>query len=142
MATLGTGWQVDGAGTKVLPGEKVPGTEQIAIRVETQQPTASVTLQATMPVGVPDNGRLQLRVYGARVYGTILRLSMSASGSADTSRTVVLTAPADTWTSFTVRVADLSPGGHPSVRRIDLAVATDQLPRAYRFFLDDIALIP
>lgn len=138
---LGTGWSLAGSGTKVMPGERVPGSEEVAVRVETEQQAASVSLLANAAVGVPAPGHVRFRVYGGRTYGTVLRLTVSSSTAARPARPVVLVAARDRWTTFSVKLSALVPAG-AGVRRLDLAIATDLVPRAYRFFLADVALVP
>ena len=134
--TLGNGWQIDGAGVKVVAGATVPGSERAAMRVEPEQDVASVSLVASRPFTVPSGGHLSLRVYGGRVHGTVLRVSTSPTKTADRSDPVVVTAPADQWSTFVVQLA----GGRP-VQRIDLVIATDLVPHAYRFFVDDVEFV-
>ncbi len=140
-SALGTGWQASGSGTNVDPGRPVPDGEETAIRIQrrvkTRDQPATVTLLAGAPVRIGANTRLRLRVYGGRQYGTILRLSASPSAGRAGATTVTLQAPPEQWTSFVVHVGTLSPG---RLRRIDLAIASEQLPQAYEFYLDDIAL--
>ncbi|NAS21241.1 hypothetical protein GT755_06015 [Herbidospora sp. NEAU-GS84] len=140
-SALGTGWQASGSGTNVDPGRPVPDGEEAAIRIQrrvkTRDQPATVTLLAGSPVLIGANTRLRLRVYGGRQYGTILRLSASPSAGRAGATTVTLHAPPERWTSFVVHVGTLSPG---RLRRIDLAIASEQLPQAYEFYLDDIAL--
>jgi hypothetical protein len=138
QGTLGSGWQVAGVDAKVLPGDRVPGSSQLALRVEPQQRAASVSLVAAVPVVVP--GRLVASVYGGRVLGTSLRVSASGSPGAEPSRSILLTAPPDRWTAFTIDLAGLLPAGPPVVQRLDFALAYDATPNLSRFFLDDIAL--
>jgi hypothetical protein len=130
-ATLGKGWQITGLDTTWVTGDRVPGTQRLALRVEPRQHTASVTLVPAAPVlpGVT----LTASVYGGRTRGTSLRVSAGAGTS------VVLTAGPDRWTSFTVDLAALLPG--PALRRLDFALAYDLTPNTGRFFLDDIALV-
>jgi hypothetical protein len=137
QAALGSGWRVAAVDAKVLPGDRVPGSDQLALRVEPQQRTASVALVAAAPLVAP--GRLLASVYGGRVRGTSLRLSASSSTDADGSRTVVLTAPPDQWTAFSVDLARLLPAG-AVVRRIDFGLAYDLTPNTGRFFLDGVEL--
>ncbi|GAA1019820.1 hypothetical protein Aple_061300 [Acrocarpospora pleiomorpha] len=140
-SALGTGWQASGSGTNVTPGRPVPDSDQIAIRIQkrtkTREQPATVTLLAASPVAMGAGTRLRLRVYGGRQYGTILRLSASPSAGRAGAKTVTLQAPPERWAAFVVHVGALSPG---RLRRIDLAIATDQLPQAYEFYLDDITL--
>lgn len=140
-SALGTGWQASGSGTNVDPGRPVPDGEEAAIRIQrrvkTRDQPATVTLLAGSPVLTGANTRLRLRVYGGRQYGTILRLSASPSAGQAGATTVTLQAPPERWTSFVVHVGALSPG---RLRRIDLAIASEQLPQAYEFYLDDVAL--
>lgn len=136
---LGTGWQALGTGTNVTPGQKPPGGEQTAMRVQKRvkkrEDPATVTLLASSPFTVGGNTTLRLRVFGGREFGTILRVSASPSADRAGTRTMVLEAPPLRWSSFTLRVGALSPG---RLRRVDLAIATDQMPQAYEFFVDDI----
>ncbi|MER5643723.1 hypothetical protein [Streptosporangium sp. NPDC002524] len=136
---LSTGWQALGTGTNVTPGQKLPGGEQTAMRVqkrvERREDPATVTLLASSPFTVGRNTTLRLRVFGGREFGTILRVSASPSADRAGTRTMVLQAPPLRWSSFTLRVGALSPG---RLRRVDLAIATDQMPQAYEFFVDDI----
>jgi hypothetical protein len=138
----GPGWQVAASGAELLPGERVPGTQQLALRVQPRQPTAAVSMLAAAPIAVPGSGHLTVKVYGGRVRGTVLRLSVSASTAVDTRRPVVLTAPADRWTTFTATFAQLLPDAAGAVRRIDLVLAADLMPNTSRFFLDGILLAP
>jgi hypothetical protein len=139
QGTLGAGWQVAAVDATALPGERVPGSDRIALRVEPQQRSASVALVAAVPVAAP--GRLLASVYGGRVRGTSLRVSASGSAQADPSRSVVLTAQPDRWTTFNVDLTALLPAGRPAIRRIDFGLAYDATPNTGRFFLDDIELI-
>jgi hypothetical protein len=135
---LGNGWSVAGDGLKVLPGEVVPGTKQVAMRVERSRPAVSATtlaFTARTPVGIGPAVRLRLRVWGGRQYGTVLKVSRGPDGNGS----ITLTAAADRWTTYTIRLADLGRGS--SVTRIELAVAADQVPNVNRFFLDDVALV-
>lgn len=136
-AAVGTGWTVQSAGVKVVPAGVVPGTDQVALRVEPKDKAASVALVAAVPVTAR---HLKFRVYGGRIHGTVLRVSASSgAGAAGAGRApVVLTAPVDGWTSFEVELAEFIPDG--TLRRIDFVIATDMVPNAYRFFLDDIQL--
>ena len=137
--SLGNGWSVKGDGLKVLPGETVPDTKERAMRVERSRPAipaTALTLTARSAVGVGPGDRLKLRVWGGREFGTVLKLSVAPGGTGS----LTLTAPADKWTSFTIKLADLT-RGH-TLSRIELAVAADQVPNVNRFFLDDIALTP
>jgi hypothetical protein len=138
----GQGWQVAGNGAQLRPGDRVPGTQQLALRVEPQQPTAAVSMLAAAPVGISGSGHLTVKVYGGPTRGTVLRLSVSASTAVDGRRPVVLTAPADQWTTFTAAFADLLPGTPATVRRIDLVLAYDLMPNTRRFFIDGIVLTP
>jgi hypothetical protein len=138
QATLGSGWRIASIEAEVLPADPVPGSQQIALRVEPQQRTASVALVAVVPLVAPR--RLVASVYGGRVRGTSLRVSASSSPDADASRSVVLTAPPDRWTAFTVDLAPLLPADRPVVRRIDFRLAYDLTPNTSRFFLDGIEL--
>jgi hypothetical protein len=134
--SVGNGWRIVADGLKVLPGEVVPDTKETAMRVERSRPAlphTTMALVAATPVGVQAGTRLRLRVWGGRDFGTVLRLATSPGGTA-----VTLTAPADTWTAFSVKLADLS--GKPTLGRVDLTVAADQVPNVNRFFLDDIAV--
>jgi hypothetical protein len=135
---LGNGWTVTGDGMKVLPGEIVPGTRQTAMRVERSRPAipaTAVALTAEAAVGVAPGERLKLRVWGGRQFGTVLRLSVAPGGTGS----VTLTAPADKWTTYSVRLSELTHA--PALARIELAVAADQVPNVNRFFLDDIAIL-
>jgi hypothetical protein len=135
---LGNGWSVAGDGLKVLPGEVVPGTKQVAMRVERSRPAVPATtlvFTARTPVGIDAAGRLRLRVWGGRQYGTVLQVSRGPDGTGS----ITLTAAADKWTTYTIRLGDLGRGR--SVTRIELAVAADQVPNVNRFFLDDVALV-
>jgi hypothetical protein len=134
-AAVGTGWTVQSSGVRVVTNGVVPGTDQVALRVEPKEKTATVALVAAAPVTAT---RLTFRVYGGRVHGTVLRVTVSAGPSPATSPPVVLTAPVDVWTPFELDLGELAPG--QPVRRIDLVVATDMLPNAYRFFVDDVQL--
>lgn len=139
-AAVGTGWTVQSAGVKVVTSGVVPGTDQVALRVEPKEKAAAVTLLAAVPVTAT---RLTFRVYGGRVHGTVLRVTVSATAAPAATAPVVLTAPVDVWTPFELDLRELAPapdGQLPPVRRIDLVVATDMLPNAYRFFLDDLQL--
>jgi hypothetical protein len=135
---LGNGWTVTGDGMKVLPGEIVPGTRQTAMRVERSRPAipaTAVALTAKSAVGVAPGERLKLRVWGGRQFGTVLGLSVAPGGTGS----VTLTAPADKWTTYSVRLSELTHA--PALGRIELAVAADQVPNVNRFFLDDIAIL-
>jgi hypothetical protein len=136
--SMGNGWTVAGNGMKVLPGEIVPDTQERAMRVERTRPAipaTAVALTAKPAVGVPPGDRLRLRVWGGREFGTVLKLSVAPGGTGS----MTLTAPADKWTTFTVRLSELTHA--PTLARIDLAVAADQVPNVNRFFLDDIAIL-
>ncbi|WP_033341814.1 hypothetical protein [Catenuloplanes japonicus] len=135
---LGSGWTAEGVGVKVVPAGLVPGTDIVALRVEPKEKTASVSLIASEPFTVPDGARLTLRIYGGRLHGTVARLALSPTTEFSHDRPATLNAPVDEWVSFTVPVADLLPGGGP-IRRIDLEIATEAVPNAYRFFIDDVA---
>jgi hypothetical protein len=135
--SLGNGWSVTGHGMKVLPGEVVPDTKEPALRVERSRPAipaTALTISAKQPVGVSAGERLTLRVWGGRDFGTILKLSAGPAGTGS----VTLTAPPDTWTTYTIKLAELTRGD--SLTRLELGVAADQVPNVNRFFLDDIAL--
>ncbi|MDT4991974.1 MAG: hypothetical protein QOH97_1866 [Actinoplanes sp.] len=135
--SLGNGWSVTGDGMKVLPGAVVPDTKEPAIRVERSRPATpatALTISAKQPIGVPAGDRLTLRVWGGRDFGTVLTLSAGPGGTGS----VTLSAPADRWTTYTVKLTDLTRGD--SLTRLDLAVVADQVPNVNRFFLDDIAL--
>ncbi|MEU0555337.1 hypothetical protein [Dactylosporangium sp. NPDC006015] len=134
-AAVGTGWSVRSVGVKVVTDGVVPGTDQVALRVEPKEKTAAVALVAATPVAAT---RLTFRVYGGRVHGTVLRVTVSATPDPAGTPPLVLTAPVDVWTPFDVDLRELAPGR--PVRRIDLVVATDMLPNAYRFFVDDLQL--
>ena len=134
-AAVGTGWAVRSTGVKVVTDGVVPGTDQVALRVEPKDKTAAFALVAAGPVTA---ARLTFRVYGGRVHGTVLRVTVSATTQPSGTPPVVLTAPVDVWTPFEVDLRELAPG--QPVRRIDLVVATDMLPNAYRFFVDDVQL--
>ncbi len=136
---LSTGWQALGTGTNVTPGQRLPDGEQTAMRVQKRvkkrEDPATVTLLASSPFTVGRNTTLRLRIFGGREFGTILRVSASPSADRAGTRTMVLEAPPLRWSSFTLRVGALSP---ERLRRVDLAIATDQMPQAYEFFVDDI----
>ncbi|MFF3437142.1 hypothetical protein [Streptosporangium sp. NPDC002721] len=136
---LDTGWQALGTGTNVTPGQRPPDGEQTAMRVQKRvkkrEDPATVTLLAASPFTVGGNTTLRLRIFGGREFGTILRVSASPSAGRAGTRTMVLRAPPLRWSSFTLRVGALTPG---RLRRVDLAIATDQMPQAYEFFVDDI----
>lgn len=134
-AAVGTGWTVQSVGVKVVTNGVVPGTDQVALRVEPKEKTAAVAFVAAGPVAAT---RLTVRVYGGRVHGTVLRVTVSATTQPSGAPPVVLTAPVDVWTPFELDLRELAPGR--PVRRIDLVVATDMLPNAYRFFVDDLRL--
>jgi hypothetical protein len=134
-AAVGTGWTVQSTGVKVVTNGVVPGTDQVALRVEPKEKTAAVALVAAGPVTAT---RLTFRVYGGRVHGTVLRVTVSATAAPAGTPPVVLTAPVDVWTPFEIDLREVAPG--LPVRRIDLVVATDMLPNAYRFFVDDLQL--
>jgi hypothetical protein len=122
----------------VSPGEIVPGTRQTAMRVERSRPAipaTAVALTAKSAVGVAPGERLKLRVWGGRQFGTVLGLSVAPGGTGS----VTLTAPADKWTTYSVRLSELTHA--PALGRIELAVAADQVPNVNRFFLDDIAIL-
>jgi hypothetical protein len=123
---------------EVLPGDRVPGSQRVALRVEPRQRNASVALVAVAPLVAPR--RLLASVYGGRARGTSLRVSASGSTDPDTSRSVVLTAPPDRWTAFAVDLAPLLPAGRSVVRRIDFGLAYDLTPNTGRFFLDGVEL--
>lgn len=130
---LGTGWTVLGDGLKILAGQVVPGSDEVAMRVERTRPArphTTMTLSAATPIGVTGTSLLHLRVWGGRQFGTVLRLSAIPSGQGP----VTLTAPADRWTEFRVGLAA------GSLSRITLVVAADQVPNVNRFFLDDITI--
>ncbi|MDR7325749.1 MULTISPECIES: hypothetical protein [Catenuloplanes] len=137
---LGSGWSAEGVGVKVVPAGLVPGTDIVALRVEPKEKTASVSLIASEPFTVPDGTVLKLRIYGGRLHGTVARLALSPTTGFATARPATLNAPVDEWVPFTVPVADLLPGGAP-IRRIDLEIATEAVPNAYRFFVDDVAFV-
>ncbi|WP_432992136.1 hypothetical protein [Dactylosporangium sp. CA-233914] len=137
--TLGPGWQAAGAGANVFPAERVPGSDVVAIRVEPKQDGASVWLSAGTAATVP--GTLRLRVYGGRVNGTVARVSLSSTATADRSRTALINAPADVWTEFEFPVASLLPDGGRTVQRIDFMIVDEAVPASYRFFIDDIAFV-
>ncbi|MDT5030983.1 MAG: hypothetical protein QOC94_1154 [Actinoplanes sp.] len=134
---LGNGWSVTGDGMKVLPGAVVPDTKEPAMRVERSRPATpatALTISAKQPIGVPAGGRLTLRVWGGRDFGTVLTLSAGPGGTGS----VTLIAPAERWTTYTVKLAELTRGDR--LTRLDVAVVADQVPHVNRFFLDDIAL--
>jgi len=136
-SSLGNGWSVKGDGMRVLPGETVPDTKERAMRVERSRPAlpaTALTLTPRSTLGIGAGDHLKLRVWGGREFGTVLKLSVAPGGTG----ALTLTAPADKWTSFTIKLADLT--GGRTLSRIDLAVAADQVPNVNRFFLDDIAL--
>src|SRR5436305_3671780 len=108
---LGNGWRTTALATKLVAGDRVPGGARLALRVEPQQRTASVTFVPAVPLLA--HGRLTASVYGGRTRGTSLRVS------AGTTASVVLTAPPDQWTSVSVDPAALLPG--PVQRRLDVA---------------------
>ncbi|MDQ0369847.1 hypothetical protein [Catenuloplanes indicus] len=137
---LGSGWSAEGVGVKVVPAGLVPGTEIVALRVEPKEKTASVSLVASEPFTVADGTVLKLRIYGGRLHGTVARLALSPTTEFATDRPATLNAPVDEWVPFTVPVADLLPGGGP-IRRIDVEIATEAVPNAYRFFIDDVAFV-
>lgn len=137
---LGSGWSAEGVGVKVVPAGLVPGTEIVALRVEPKEKTASVSLIASEPFTVADGTLLKLRIYGGRLHGTVARLTLSPTTEFATARPATLNAPVDEWVPFTVPVADLLPGGGP-IRRIDVEIATEAVPNAYRFFIDDVAFV-
>ncbi|MET7392774.1 hypothetical protein ABZS66_04670 [Dactylosporangium sp. NPDC005572] len=134
-AALGTGWSIESAGVKVVPAGVVPGTDQVALRVEPKEKTAFVALVATAAVTATT---LRFRVYGGRVHGTVLRVTVAETAGRPAAAPVVLTAPVDVWTAFELDLAELLPGR--ALRRIDLVIATDMVPNAYRFFVDDVQL--
>jgi len=137
-ASLGNGWTITGDGMKVLPAEVVPNTKETAIRVERTRPAipaTSVALACKTAIGITPGGRLTLRIWGGREYGTVVKLSVAPARTGS----VMLAAPADRWTTFTVKLSELT--GGPTLTRIDLAVAADQLPNVNRFFLDDITIL-
>jgi hypothetical protein len=141
-SALGTGWQTSGSGTNVTPGRLVPDSDQIAIRIQRRvkdrdQPS-TVTLLANSPVMISSASRLRLRVFGGRQYGTILRLSASPLAGRAGAKTVTLEVPPERWAAFVVHVGTLSPG---RLRRIDLAIAAEQMPQAYEFYVDDLTLV-
>ena len=132
--SVGNGWSITSAGLKVLPGELVPDTRERAMRVERSRPARPETemaLIAAKPVGITGRTRLALRIWGGRDHGTVLRVGVGGTA-------VTIVAPADRWTSRTVRLADLTPAA--TLTRIDLRVAADQVPNVGRFFLDDVTL--
>lgn len=134
---LGAGWTATGDGLKVVPGSLVPGTADTAMRVERSRPAIAATslaLTAGTPVGIAPGDRLTLRVFGGRQFGTVFRLAVAPAGTG----TVTFTAPADRWTSYTVRLAELTRG--PALARVDLLVVAGQVPNVNRFFLDDITI--
>ena len=134
---LGSGWSAEGMGVKVVPAGLVPGTDVVALRVEPKEKTASVSLVASEPFTVADGAQLKLRIYGGRLHGTVARLTLSGTAGPARERPATLNAPVDEWVPFTVPVADLLPGGGP-IRRIDVEIATEAVPNAYRFFIDDV----
>jgi hypothetical protein len=133
---VATGWAIESTGVKVFPVGTVPGSDRVAIRVEPKERVASVSLVASSAVLAPAGAHLRFSVYGGRVHGTVLRVSVSATTTVDHSKVVTLTAPVDVWSSFAVQ---LDPG-HP-IRRVDLVIATDMVPNAYRFFVDDVEFV-
>ena len=136
--SMGNGWTVTGDGMKVLPAAVVPDTKEAAIRVERTRPAVpatSIAFAAKAAIGIAPGGRLTLRIWGGREFGTVVKLSVRPAGRGS----VTLTAPADRWTTFTVKLSELTSG--TTLARIDLAIAADQLPNVNRFFLDDIAIL-
>jgi len=137
-ASLGNGWTITGDGMKVLPAAVVPDTKETAIRVERTRPAipaTSVALACKSPIGISPGGRLTLRIWGGREYGTVVKLAVAPAHTGS----VLLAAPADRWTTFTVKLSELTRG--TTLARIDLAVAADQMPNVNRFFLDDITIL-
>jgi hypothetical protein len=136
-ASMGNGWSVAGDGLKVLPGETVPDTKEPAMRVERSRPAiahTALTITARRAVAIKPGDQLSLRVWGGRDFGTVLKLSVAPAGTGS----VTLTAPADKWTAYTIKLSELTHG--TGLTRIQLVVATDEVPNVNRFFLDDIAL--
>ncbi|WP_162794750.1 hypothetical protein, partial [Nonomuraea lactucae] len=138
---LGTGWQVRGTGTNVTPGQQPPGTDEATIRIQKRvarrEDLAAATILADTPVPVGARTTLRLRVFGGREFGTILRVSASGAAGRAGSKSVVLQAPPLRWKSFVLPVGSLTSG---RLRRVDLVIATDQMPQAYEFFVDDVEL--
>ena len=135
---LGDGWTASGDGLKVLPGEVVPDTREPAMRVERSRPAVpatAMTIAARTVVSFAPGARLKLRVWGGREFGSVLKLSVAPTGTG----AVTLTAPADKWTSYSVKLADLTRGR--TLTRIKLVVSADQVPNVNRFFLDDNAIV-
>jgi hypothetical protein len=122
---------VAGTGVVLSPGQSVPGTSDTGLRVEAEGDVASLSFVAADPVTWSAGEHLLLRVYGGRVNGTALRIRSAAGGTP-----VVVTAPADQWTSFSV----VLPVVGDSVASIVVDVAQDLVPRTYRFFLDGVVL--
>lgn len=135
--SLGNGWTASADGLKVLPGEVVPDTREPAMRVERSRPAVpatAMTISARSAVGLGPGARLGLRVWGGREFGTVLELSVAPAGTG----AVTLVAPADKWTTYTVKLSELTRGR--TLTRISLVVAADRVPNVNRFFLDDIAI--
>lgn len=65
----------------------------------------------------------------------MLKPSVAPTGT----EAVTLTAPADKWTTYSVKLAELT--RRRTLTRIELVVAADQVSNVNRFFLDDIAIV-
>ncbi|WP_041841455.1 hypothetical protein [Actinoplanes friuliensis] len=133
---VGNGWRATGDGLKVIPGEFLPGRKERGLRVERTRPaldSTAMALVAATPVGLRSGDTLKLRVWGGREFGTVLRVGVTPG-----SGTVKLTAPAERWTSYSIKLADLT--SRDRLSRIDLVVAADEVPNVTNFFLDDITL--
>ncbi len=134
-AGFGNGWRATGDGLKLLPGWKVPETDEVALRVERTRPglpQTEMALVAARPVRIDGDDVLRFRVWGGRDYGTVLRVSAGHG-------TVTVSARADRWTSYSVPLGELTDAA--SLTRIDLVVAADEVPHVNRFYLDDIAIV-
>ncbi|MFF3856068.1 hypothetical protein [Micromonospora sp. NPDC002575] len=132
---FGNGWRATGHGLKLLPGWKVPETDEVALRVERTRPglpQTEMALVAARPVRIDGDDVLRFRVWGGRDYGTVLRVSAGHG-------TVTVSARADRWTNYSVRLGQLTDAA--SLTRIDLVVAADEVPHVNRFYLDDIAIV-
>ncbi|WP_141722244.1 hypothetical protein [Micromonospora haikouensis] len=137
-AGFGNGWRATGDGLKLLPGWKVPDTGEVGLRVERTRPglpQTEMALIAARPVRIDGDDVLRFRVWGGRDYGTVLRVSVSPAGRG----MVTVSAGADRWTNYSVRLGQLT--GAASLTRIDLVVAADEVPQVNRFYLDDIAIV-